>query len=64
MLVNFDVLPENSRIWIYQSNQSFSEIELDDSSAKLFGLLQSRSAHGCDLRADFEIEYKRFIVFA
>ena len=64
MLVNFDVLPENSRIWIYQSNRSFSEIELEDISAKLIVFLQSWSAHGSDLQAGFEIKYKRFIVIA
>ena len=64
MLVNFDVLPENSRIWIYQSNRSFTEIELEDISAKLIVFLQSWSAHGSDLQAGFEIKYKRFIVIA
>ena len=64
MLVNFDVLPENSRIWIYQSNRSFTEIELEDISSKLIVFLQSWSAHGSDLQAGFEIKYKRFIVIA
>ena len=64
MLVNFDVLPENSRIWIYQSNRSFSEVELEDISSKLIVFLQSWSAHGSDLQAGFEIKYKRFIVIA
>ena len=49
MLVNFDVLPKNSRIWIYQSNRSFTEIELEDISSKLNVFLQSWSAHGSDL---------------
>ena len=64
MLVNFDVLPKNSRIWIYQSNRSFTEIELEDISSKLIVFLQSWSAHGSDLQAGFEIKYKRFIVIA
>ncbi|RZN75221.1 MAG: ABC transporter ATPase, partial [Winogradskyella sp.] len=25
MLVDFDTLPEESRVWIYQANRSFSE---------------------------------------
>ena len=64
MLVNFDVLPENSRIWIYQSNRSFTEIELEDISSKLIVFLHSWSAHGSDLQAGFEIKYKRFIIIA
>ena len=64
MLVNFDTLPENSRIWIYQSNRSFSEVELNEISSKLNVFLQAWVAHGADLKAGFEIKYKRFIVIA
>ena len=64
MLVNFDTLPENSRIWIYQSNRSFSEVELNEISSKLNVFLHTSVAHGADLKAGFEIKYKRFIVIA
>jgi len=64
MLVNFDTLPENSRIWIYQSNRSFSEVELNEILSKLNVFLQAWVAHGADLKAGFEIKYKRFIVIA
>lgn len=64
MLVNFDTLPENSRIWIYQSNRSFSEVELNEISSKLNVFLHTWVAHGADLKAGFEIKYKRFIVIA
>jgi len=64
MLVNFDTLPENSRIWIYQSNRSFSEVELNEILYKLNVFLQAWVAHGADLKAGFEIKYKRFIVIA
>tara|TARA_B110000444_G_scaffold44436_1_gene40374 strand:+ start:87 stop:569 length:483 start_codon:yes stop_codon:yes gene_type:complete len=64
MLVNFDTLPENSRIWIYQSNRSFSEVELNEILSKLNVFLHTWVAHGADLKAGFEIKYKRFIVIA
>ena len=64
MLVNFDTLPENSSIWIYQSNRSFSEVELNEISSKLNVFLHTWVAHGADLKAGFEIKYKRFIVIA
>ena len=28
MVINFDELPENSRIWIYQSNRKLSDSEI------------------------------------
>ncbi len=64
MLVNFDTLPETARIWIYQCNRSFSDLELEQLSAKLTAFLENWTAHGADLNAGFEIKYKRFIVIA
>ena len=46
MLVNFDALPHNSRIWIYQSNRSFTEIELQNISITLNVFIQPWTAHG------------------
>ena len=62
MLINFQELSETSRVWIYQSNRSFSETELEEISQKISQFLTSWTAHGADLNAGFEIRYKRFIV--
>lgn len=35
MLVPFDQLPDDARIWIYQSNRKFSEEETQDISQKI-----------------------------
>lgn len=64
MLVEFNLLPETSRVWIYQANRSFSETEIEEISSKLNVFLEQWTAHGSDLKAGFEIRYKRFIVIA
>lgn len=64
MFVNFDLLPDSSRIWIYQCNRSFSDSELEKISEKLKAFLERWTAHGADLKSGFEIKYKRFIVIA
>jgi hypothetical protein len=64
MFVNFDSLPDSSRIWIYQCNRSFSDSELEKISEKLKAFLERWTAHGADLKSGFEIKYKRFIVIA
>ncbi len=64
MFVNFDSLPDSSRIWIYQCNRSFSDSELEKISEKLKAFLERWTAHGVDLKSGFEIKYKRFIVIA
>ena len=62
MLVEFNTLPNHSRIWIYQSNRKFSENEVSSISDKTDVFLKQWTAHGDDLEAGFEIKYSRFIV--
>lgn len=64
MLVDFDTLPEESRVWIYQANRSFSENELKEITSKLDAFINSWTAHGKDLQSGYKIVYKRFIVIA
>ncbi|WP_375324211.1 ABC transporter ATPase [Flagellimonas sp. GZD32] len=62
MLVDFKDLPGHSRIWIYQSNRSFTDAELVEIEQSVAEFLKQWTAHGSDLNAGFEIRYKRFIV--
>lgn len=62
MLIDFESLPDNSRIWIYQCNRSFSPEELAEITAGLNTFLTQWTAHGSDLKAGFEIKYNRFII--
>jgi hypothetical protein len=64
MLVDFTVLPEESRVWIYQANRSFTEHEIEEISNKLNVFIENWTAHGSDLQAGYKIVYKRFIVIA
>ena len=62
MTVKFSSLPETARIWIYQSNRSFTLDEIQEISNKLQTFLEGWTAHGANLNAAYEIRYKRFIV--
>ncbi|WOD43493.1 ABC transporter ATPase [Hwangdonia lutea] len=62
MLVDFNTLPEESRVWIYQANRSFTEQELEEIQSKLNTFIENWTAHGSDLQAGYTIKYKRFIV--
>ncbi|MBT8304989.1 MAG: ABC transporter ATPase [Bacteroidia bacterium] len=64
MVVDFDKLPDSSRVWIYQANRSLSEKELEEVSGKTKQFLGQWTAHGSNLKAGYEIKYKRFIVIA
>jgi len=62
MLKDFNLLPNDSRIWIYQSNRKFSEDEVAVIKEKTKEFLTQWTAHGANLEAGFEIKYNRFIV--
>lgn len=64
MLVDFNTLPEESRVWIYQANRSFTPEELSEIEDKLNVFIENWTAHGSDLQAGYIIKYKRFIALA
>lgn len=64
MLVDFNTLPEESRVWIYQANRSFSDQEILEIEDKLQIFIENWTAHGSDLQSGFTIKYKRFIIIA
>lgn len=64
MYVPFETLPENARIWIYQSNRKFSDEEIADIEEALKAFLESWAAHGSGLEASYQLKYNRFIIIA
>lgn len=64
MFVPFENLPEESRIWIYQSNRKFSDEEVAEIESGLLDFLNNWSAHGASIEASYQIKYNRFIIIA
>ena len=64
MLVDFKSLPESSRVWIYQANRSFTDDELNQIRNEINVFITDWTAHGADLKASYEIRYKRFLILA
>jgi|UniRef100_UPI00404AD581 hypothetical protein len=64
MLVDFNTLPEESRVWIYQANRSFTDDEISEIESKLDTFIENWTAHGSDLQSGYTIKYKRFIIIA
>ncbi len=62
MLVPFKKLPDHARIWVYQSNRPFTKEESEKISAELTDFIKEWTVHGADLKAAFNIKYKRFII--
>ena len=64
MYIPFENLPEESRIWIYQSNRKFSDDELTEIEKDLQSFLDEWESHGTPLEASFLTKYNRFLILA
>jgi hypothetical protein len=62
MLIDFNNLPDDARIWVYQSNRKLTEDEVQFIKQQTAKFLENWTAHGKDLEAGFDIKYNRFIV--
>jgi hypothetical protein len=49
MYVPFENLPEESKIWVYQSNRKFSDTEFSEIESALQAFLENWAAHGTSL---------------
>jgi hypothetical protein len=64
MLIPFENLPEESKIWIYQSNRKFSETEFSEIETDLKSFLENWEAHNVGLESSYQLKYNRFIIIA
>lgn len=64
MLVAFDQLPDDSRLWVYQSNRPFLKSEIEFISKSLTEFCNGWEAHGEPLATSFKIEFDQFVVLA
>ena len=64
MIVDFKTMPDDSRIWIYQSNRDFDDLETVVINDKTISFLDNWQAHGKDLECSYTIVDKRFIIIA
>lgn len=64
MFVAYNDLPNNSRVWVYQSDREFSAEEIDFISKNAQQFIEQWTRHGSDLKGSFTIKYNQFLVLA
>ena len=64
MYIEFNELPNNSRVWIYQSEREFSQEEVKFIGEKAQEFIEQWTRHGDDLKGSFTIKYNQFLVLA
>lgn len=61
-MVNYEVLSENTKVWIYQSNKPFEATEVAKVRAKVKDFAASWVSHNQKLTAFGDVYHDRFIV--
>lgn len=64
MLVDFEKMSPQSRLWIYQSKRKFTAEEKEIISTSLSSFTSDWKAHGVPLVASFDIRLDQFIILA
>ena len=64
MYLQFDILPEDSRIWIYQANRPLNSREVSIISDELSAFTSGWTAHGVPLGSSFDIRFNQFVILA
>ena len=64
MWVNFEELPLQSRIWVFQSNRIMSPSEQSSIDAAVKQFVQKWSTHGVQVLASHVLHYNCFVVIA
>ncbi|MBA6156624.1 ABC transporter ATPase [Tenacibaculum sp. S7007] len=62
MFTEYNNLPNNSRVWVYQADREFTVEEIEYISAKAILFIDNWTRHGDDLKGSFTIKYNQFLV--
>ena len=63
MIVDYDELPENSKVWIYPSSRKFYDTEIEGLHQKVSSFLEKWKEGAASFQASYKLLYNRFIVF-
>ena len=63
MLVDYNLIPENAKAWIYPSNRKFYDTEIDGIHEKIKLFLESWKVDDETFQVSYKLLYNRFIIF-
>jgi hypothetical protein len=64
MYIDFDKIPQDARVWVYQTNRQLTDNEVVTIENFLKPAVNQWAAHGASLLASAKILYNRFVIIA
>lgn len=62
MFVEFEDMPGDARVWIYQADREFTENDIEGIGNECMRFLDQWAAHGSGLKSSFKLLYNRFLI--
>ncbi len=62
MLATYEILPETTRVWIYQANQPFQESQASTVKEEINAFVESWTSHNRNLKAYGDLLHDRFVI--
>lgn len=62
MFVDYALIPEDAKVWIYPSSRKFYATEIDELETKIKTFLESWKADDEEFKASYKFLYNRFII--
>lgn len=63
MLVEYNLIPDNAKAWIYPSNRKFYDTEIDGIHEKIKSFLENWKVDDETFQVSYKLLYSRFVVF-
>lgn len=64
MLIPFEQMSDNARVWIYQAERKLTKSETDFVAESAKAFLSQWQAHGQDLQASFSVAHDQFLLIS
>ena len=64
MYIDFDKIPQDARIWVYQANRQLADNEVSKVESYLKPAVNQWVAHGASLLASAKVLHNRFVIIA
>ena len=61
-MTTYNVLPQTTRVWIYQRNRTFTKVELPEIQIKIQQFAKAWVSHSNQLQAAAQIRHDRFVI--
>lgn len=62
MYIDFDELPNDARLWIYQASRELTSEEIAEAKTLLRNFVDGWQAHQVSLQASFQLAHERFLI--